>query len=248
MAKLDLNWTNMFQDTKPKLSPQDLADMEAYKTVQRKELMTPVETYKPANFGDVVSGVQKGKGFLGKVGGGLTALLNYANTSEGKKYIAGMGSAGMAPGMLKAADVAGQREEGLKNAAISKESQRKQNIMDLIKSKELEQSDYQKTIAPKILEGMQKMQEDENKLPSQKAAQELAELKLKQEQEQKEKELKLAQQKETQSAAEFNAQQVQQAQEANRKNFGLLKPSTWFSKVKPQTVNTTSSGVVWRKK
>ena len=219
--------------------PQTLADRTAYEGIQRANLTTPVPTYQAPNLGDVVKGVSSGQGVGGKILGGLGALLNYGNSSEGKNIIAGMGSGGMAAGMLNQADIAKQKEIGLQNASIAKETARKQNISELLKEKAANDTELEKTTNPEILRLLGIQQENEFNAPFKTAEMnknnaETAQLPSVQ---------ALKEKQAAQAAAEFNAKQEQEANDLNVKNFGLLKPSTWFTKVTPTTVNQPTAGI-----
>ena len=239
MANLDFSKLIALMKGGQDEDPQAVADRTAYEGIQRANLTTPVPTYQAPNLGDVVKGVSDGQGVGGKILGGLGALLNYGNSSEGKNIIAGMGSGGMAPGMLNEANLARGKEIGLTNASIGREQQRKQSVAELLTDTAKNASEERKSTNPEILRLLGVQAENEfnapfktaemneriantNALPSKQA---------------------LAEKEAAQAAAEFNAKQEQEANDLNVKNFGLLKPSTWFTKVTPTTVNQPTAGI-----
>jgi hypothetical protein len=233
MANLDFSKLIALMKGGQEEDPQTVADRTAYENIQRTNLETPVTTYQPPNLGDVYTSVSEGKGAGGKILGGLSALLNYGNTSEGKKIIAGMGSGGMAPGMLNEANLAREKEIGMTNASIGREAQRKASIAELLKDTAKNASEERKSTNPEILRLLGAQQENEFNKPFKTAEMN----KNNAETAQLPSIRALEEKKAAQAAAEFNAKQEQEAEQANLKAPFLTRMNPFNKGVKPQIVS-----------
>lgn len=109
--------------------PQDI-DTEKLKQEYLKSLVKPSEAVQnPASLGNVATNIKKGKGFLGKLGGGLAGLINYAGSSQGMKILAGLqDNPYAAQGYLQEAQGKQTAEQALQQQTSEQEKERMKNI------------------------------------------------------------------------------------------------------------------------
>jgi len=219
-------------------------DMAAYEDIQRENLTTPVKAPTITSGGDIVNAIKNGEGFMGKLGGGLSSLLQYANTGEGKTILAGIVPQGQAQGMLNQADIQKQKEASLINNAREMESKRQGNISEFLKNKETNANELNKSTNPKILELLGAEQERAFNKPHKEieSAKNIAETNA------IPSRTALEKKKEADELARFNAEQSQRSEMESFKNRSLLSKGLGMIGIenKLSAYQVTPSGVSYR--